>query len=189
MGQEAEKEQRLKDFEGFQVTEAMCREGGANPDWKFLHCLPRKQHEVDDEVRDSCRPHFLLYSCLPFSFTHFYFTQVFYGPRSLAFPEADNRKWTIMALFDHVYFLPSQSRQITFLAPLLFRTLFSFHFLLPFFMPFRSWFLYIFPYPHPSLTPSSPSSPALLLTPLSQPPLWKMGPRSRKGLLKKRRRT
>jgi len=39
--------------------------------------LPRKQHEVDDEV--------------------------FYGPRSLVFPEADNRKWTIMAVFD-MYF-------------------------------------------------------------------------------------
>ena len=50
MGQEAEKEQRLKNFKGYQVTEALCREGGANPDWKFLHCLPRKQHEVDDEV-------------------------------------------------------------------------------------------------------------------------------------------
>jgi ornithine carbamoyltransferase len=50
MGQEAEKTQRLKDFAGYQVTEALCREGGANPDWKFLHCLPRKQDEVDDEV-------------------------------------------------------------------------------------------------------------------------------------------
>jgi ornithine carbamoyltransferase len=50
MGQEAEKEQRLKDFQGYQVSEALCKEGGANPDWKFLHCLPRKQHEVDDEV-------------------------------------------------------------------------------------------------------------------------------------------
>lgn len=74
MGQEAEKEERLKAFEGYQVTEELCRQGGANPDWKFLHCLPRKQQEVDDEV--------------------------FYGPRSLVFPEADNRKWTIMALFD-----------------------------------------------------------------------------------------
>ncbi|ESK89399.1 ornithine carbamoyltransferase [Moniliophthora roreri MCA 2997] len=74
MGQEAEKEQRLKDFQGYQVTEAMCKEGGANPDWKFMHCLPRKQDEVDDEV--------------------------FYGPRSLVFPEADNRKWTTMAVFD-----------------------------------------------------------------------------------------
>lgn len=50
MGQEAEKAQRLKDFQGYQITEALCREGGANPDWKFLHCLPRKENEVDDEV-------------------------------------------------------------------------------------------------------------------------------------------
>ena len=77
MGQEAEKAQRLNDFAGYQVTEALCREGGANPSWKFLHCLPRKQDEVDDEV--------------------------FYGPRSLVFPEADNRKWTIMAAFEYVF--------------------------------------------------------------------------------------
>lgn len=51
MGQEAEKEERLKAFKGYQVTEALCREGGANTNWKFLHCLPRKEHEVDDEVR------------------------------------------------------------------------------------------------------------------------------------------
>jgi ornithine carbamoyltransferase len=50
MGQEAEKAQRLQDFKGYQVTEALCKEGGANPNWKFLHCLPRKQDEVDDEV-------------------------------------------------------------------------------------------------------------------------------------------
>lgn len=50
MGQEAEKEERLKAFHGYQITEELCREGGANPDWKFMHCLPRKQHEVDDEV-------------------------------------------------------------------------------------------------------------------------------------------
>ncbi|TFK20548.1 ornithine carbamoyltransferase 1 [Coprinopsis marcescibilis] len=77
MGQEAEKAQRLKDFEGYQVTEELCREGGANPNWQFLHCLPRKPQEVNDEV--------------------------FYGPRSLVFPEADNRKWTIMALFDNLF--------------------------------------------------------------------------------------
>nr|AFO85449.1 acetylglutamate kinase [Lentinula edodes] len=70
MGQEAEKAQRLQDFQGYQVTEALCQEGGANPDWRFLHCLPRKQDEV------------------------------FYGPRSLVFPEADNRKWTTMAVFE-----------------------------------------------------------------------------------------
>ncbi|TFK85114.1 mitochondrial ornithine carbamoyltransferase [Polyporus arcularius HHB13444] len=77
MGQEAEKEQRLQDFEGYQVTEQLCREGGANPDWKFMHCLPRKQQEVDDEV--------------------------FYGPRSLVFQVSDNRKWTIMAMFDLLF--------------------------------------------------------------------------------------
>jgi hypothetical protein len=51
MGQEAEYEQRVRDFAGYQVTEALCREGGAHPKWKFMHCLPRKKHEVDDEVR------------------------------------------------------------------------------------------------------------------------------------------
>ena len=28
--------------------------------------------------------------------------EVFYGPRSLVFPESDNRKWTIMATFEYV---------------------------------------------------------------------------------------
>lgn len=60
MGQEAEKEERLKAFKGYQVTETLCREGGANTDWKFLHCLPRKEHEVDDEVCDMSNP-LLLY--------------------------------------------------------------------------------------------------------------------------------
>ncbi|KAL5522264.1 ARG3 [Sanghuangporus sanghuang] len=75
MGQEAEYEQRVKDFQGYQVTEELCE--AAKESWKFMHCLPRKSHEVDDEV--------------------------FYGPRSLVFREADNRKWTIMALF-HLMF-------------------------------------------------------------------------------------
>ncbi|KAG7215770.1 hypothetical protein INR49_021893 [Caranx melampygus] len=44
----------------------------AKPDWTFLHCLPRKMEEVND--------------------------QVFYSSRSLVFPEAENRKWTIMGL-------------------------------------------------------------------------------------------
>ncbi|PCH34715.1 ornithine carbamoyltransferase [Wolfiporia cocos MD-104 SS10] len=77
MGQEAEKEQRIKDFQGYQVTEQMCRDGGAKADWRFMHCLPRKSQEVDDEV--------------------------FYGPRSLVFEEADNRKWTTMAVFDMLF--------------------------------------------------------------------------------------
>ncbi|KAJ3407712.1 ornithine carbamoyltransferase [Chytriomyces hyalinus] len=77
MGQEADKESKLKDFAGYKVTEAMAKLGNAHPDWKFMHCLPRKLEEVDDEV--------------------------FYNPdRSLVFSEAENRKWTAIAVFEHV---------------------------------------------------------------------------------------
>jgi hypothetical protein len=51
MGMQAEKAKRLKDFQGYQVTEELCREGEAQPHWKFMHCLPRVGDEVDDEVR------------------------------------------------------------------------------------------------------------------------------------------
>jgi ornithine carbamoyltransferase len=97
MGQEAEYEQRVRDFAGYQVTEMLCREGGAHSDWKFMHCLPRKKHEVNDEVR--LRISFRL--PLPTHSTHVSL-EVFYGPRSLVFPQADNRKWTIMAAFECV---------------------------------------------------------------------------------------
>jgi ornithine carbamoyltransferase len=72
MGQEAETEKRLQEFAGYQVTEQMVQRGGAKPHWVFLHCLPRKPYEVDDAV--------------------------FYSDRSLVFDEAENRKWTLMAL-------------------------------------------------------------------------------------------
>ncbi|XP_066562148.1 ornithine transcarbamylase, mitochondrial [Amia ocellicauda] len=70
MGKEEERNQRLKDFHGYQITMQTGRL--AAPDWTFLHCLPRKPQEVDD--------------------------QVFYSPHSLVFPEAENRKWSIMGL-------------------------------------------------------------------------------------------
>ncbi|KAF8203355.1 Aspartate/ornithine carbamoyltransferase, partial [Pholiota molesta] len=60
MGQQGEKAERLKAFQDYQVMEALC--ANAKPDWMFLHCLPRKADEVDDAV--------------------------FYGPRSLVFPES-----------------------------------------------------------------------------------------------------
>lgn len=101
MGQEAEYEQRVRDFAGYQVTEMLCRDGGAVPDWKFMHCLPRKKHEVDDEVRTFV---FIL-AILPQHNSSYAFLEVFYGPRSLVFPEADNRKWTIMAVFESVIYL------------------------------------------------------------------------------------
>lgn len=72
MGQEAEAAKRKKSFEGYQVTEEMAIRGGASSDWRFLHCLPRKPQEVDDSV--------------------------FYGPRSLVWDEAENRKWTFQAV-------------------------------------------------------------------------------------------
>jgi len=61
MGQEHEQNARLESFTGFQVSEAMAQRGGAAADWRFMHCLPRHAEEVTDEV--------------------------FYGPRSLVFPE------------------------------------------------------------------------------------------------------
>ncbi|CAO3676871.1 unnamed protein product [Umbelopsis vinacea] len=74
MGQEEEKARRLAEFAGYQVTMDLAKRGGAKSDWIFMHCLPRKPEEVDDEV--------------------------FYSDRSLVFPEAENRKWTILAVLD-----------------------------------------------------------------------------------------
>lgn len=76
MGQEEEKKQRIKAFQGYQLTTEMINQSGAKPDWKFLHCLPRKQEEVTDDV--------------------------FYSPRSHVFQEAENRKWTILACIDQL---------------------------------------------------------------------------------------
>ncbi|KAI9797777.1 MAG: hypothetical protein M1833_005279 [Piccolia ochrophora] len=71
MGQEQDKAKRLEAFEGFQVTTDLAQRGGAKQDWKFMHCLPRHAEEVSDEV--------------------------FYSPRSLVFPEAENRLWAAIA--------------------------------------------------------------------------------------------
>ncbi|MDH5402876.1 MAG: ornithine carbamoyltransferase, partial [Candidatus Heimdallarchaeota archaeon] len=70
MGQESEKEKKLKEFAGYQVTMQLGKH--AAPDWVFLHCLPRKSEEVDDEV--------------------------FYSERSIVFDEAENRMYTVMAV-------------------------------------------------------------------------------------------
>lgn len=72
MGQEEEKQKRLKAFAGYQITNELAERGGAKPHWKFMHCLPRHPEEVDDEV--------------------------FYGPRSLVFPEAENRLWAAVGM-------------------------------------------------------------------------------------------
>lgn len=73
MGQEAEKQQRLRAFESFRVTSDLAKRGGAKGDWKFMHCLPRHPEEVEDAV--------------------------FYHPtRSLVFTEAENRLWAAIAI-------------------------------------------------------------------------------------------
>ena len=74
MGQEEEAKARLKAFEGFQVTSDLAKRGGAKPDWKFMHCLPRHPEEVSDEV--------------------------FYSPRSLVFTEGENRLWAAISALE-----------------------------------------------------------------------------------------
>ncbi|HHD83800.1 MAG TPA: ornithine carbamoyltransferase, partial [Campylobacteraceae bacterium] len=64
MGQEEEKEQRIRDFEGFIVDDAMM--ALAKPDAIFLHCLPAyRGYEVSETVLE--------------------------GPQSVIFDEAENR--------------------------------------------------------------------------------------------------
>jgi ornithine carbamoyltransferase len=70
MGQEAEYQKRVKEFDGYQVNASLMKQ--ANPGAVFLHCLPRHPEEVSDEV--------------------------FYSDQSLVFPEAENRMWTVMAV-------------------------------------------------------------------------------------------
>jgi len=72
MGQESEKQLRLKQFEGFQITNSLAK--SASADWKFMHCLPRHQEEVSDEV--------------------------FYSDRSLVFEEAENRLYSAIAVLE-----------------------------------------------------------------------------------------
>ncbi|KAL8646273.1 MAG: hypothetical protein Q9210_006231 [Variospora velana] len=74
MGQEEDKAKRLRDFEGFQITSQLAESGGAKPEWKFMHCLPRHSEEVSDEV--------------------------FYSPRSLVFQEGENRLWAAIAALE-----------------------------------------------------------------------------------------
>jgi len=70
MGEESEYDKKVKEFDGYQVTSDLM--SNANEDAVFLHCLPRHPEEVSDDV--------------------------FYSDKSLVFPEAENRMWTVMAV-------------------------------------------------------------------------------------------
>ncbi|EDO44662.1 predicted protein [Nematostella vectensis] len=70
MGQEEESAARLKAFQGYQVNKELM--SLTNQDSVFLHCLPRHPEEVTDDV--------------------------FYSEKSLIWQEAENRKWTAMAV-------------------------------------------------------------------------------------------
>jgi len=71
MGQEVEREQKMKAFAGFQVNAALMKR--AKPSAVFMHCLPaHRGEEVTDEVMDS--------------------------PQSIVFDEAENRLHTQKAI-------------------------------------------------------------------------------------------
>ena len=67
MGQEDQRSKKMKHFKGFQVNSNLVKY--AKPDYIFMHCLPRHQEEVTDEI--------------------------FYGPHSVVFDEAENRLYTV----------------------------------------------------------------------------------------------
>ena len=71
MGDEKEKEKRLRDFQGYTIDEGLM--GLANKDAIFLHCLPAYYgYEVTKEVA--------------------------HGKQSVIFDEAENRLWTQIAI-------------------------------------------------------------------------------------------
>ncbi|KAK9473121.1 Aspartate/ornithine carbamoyltransferase [Dipodascopsis tothii] len=74
MGQETEKQLRLKQFAGYQVNADMVARGKPKPGYKFMHCLPRHPEEVSDEI--------------------------FYSDSSLVFEEAENRLYAALSALE-----------------------------------------------------------------------------------------
>ncbi len=76
MGDESEKEKRIRDFQGYTVTEDIMAK--AKPDAIFLHCLPAYYgYEVTKDVA--------------------------YGRHSVIFDEAENRMWAQMAILKWLF--------------------------------------------------------------------------------------
>ena len=88
MGQEAESEKRLKDFDGYQINKRMT--GLANKDYIFMHCLPaHRDQEVTAEIID--------------------------GKHSIVFDQAENRLHTqkaiLITLLDKIQICRFDSKQ------------------------------------------------------------------------------
>lgn len=74
MGEESQAAAKLKQFAGYRIDQKMLQEGGVNENWRFMHCLPRHQEEVADDV--------------------------FYSDKSIVFEEAENRLYAAMAVIE-----------------------------------------------------------------------------------------
>ena len=77
MGYNDDKKARLWNFIGYQINQELIENGKPADSWRFMHCLPRKKEEVSDYI--------------------------FYSKRSLVFEEAENRMWTMVALFEYLF--------------------------------------------------------------------------------------
>jgi ornithine carbamoyltransferase len=76
MGDEVEKEKRIKQFKGYTVDRTLM--GAAKPDAIFLHCLPAYYgYEVTKDVA--------------------------HGPQSVIFDEAENRMWAQIGIMVKFY--------------------------------------------------------------------------------------
>ena len=76
MGDEAEKEKRIKEFKGYTIDKTLM--GAAKPDAIFLHCLPAYYgYEVTKDVA--------------------------HGPQSMIFDEAENRMWAQIGILVTLY--------------------------------------------------------------------------------------
>ena len=71
MGEEGQKETKVKAFTGFSVNQQLV--DSAKKDYIFMHCLPRKEFEVTDDI--------------------------FFSKNSVVYDEAENRLHTTIAVF------------------------------------------------------------------------------------------
>lgn len=74
MGQESETQEKLRKFQGFQVNSDLVNHAASQ--YIFMHCLPRHEEEVTDEV--------------------------IYGEHSVVFDEAENRLHTVAAVLKNL---------------------------------------------------------------------------------------